>query len=292
LRWLITGATGMLGSDLHQQLRERDADSIAVGRAELDVTDRDAVLYLLKQVRPSVIVNCAAYTKVDDCETNEALAAAVNGTAVEALAEGANRWNSLLVHLSTDFVFNGEKSAPYEINDRVEPLSAYGRTKLAGEEAARTAWRHLIVRTSWLFGPHGWNFVEAIRRQVLSGKSELRVVNDQLGRPTYTPHLASALIRLGTWGAAETSSPGTFHYADEPECSWFDFACEIVEAMREEGTAGEVSVQPISSADITRPAIRPAYSVLSTARYERVTAAQPESWADGLREYLATVPGQ
>jgi dTDP-4-dehydrorhamnose reductase len=272
-RWLITGAGGMVGTDLRDELQRRGEDVVAASRCELDVTDAAAVSALVERVRPTIIINCAAYTKVDDAETNEALANAINGSAVEHLAHAADRADALLVHISTDFVFDGAKRTPYEINDATAPLSAYGRSKLIGEQAAARARRHLIVRTAWLFGVHGPNFVEAMRTQVKKGNTQLRVVNDQRGRPTYTPHLADALIRL-----AVQDAQGIVHYADEPECTWFDFARAIV------GDAAQV--EPVTSDQFPRPARRPAYSVLSTERYERLTGVRPASWEEGLREYL------
>ena len=189
------------------------------------------------------------------------------------LAEAANETGALLVQVSTDFVFDGSKREPYEVTDPTAPLSAYGRSKLLGEIAARHAERHLIVRTSWLFGVHGPNFVEAIRNQVRKGVESLRVVNDQRGRPTYTPHLARAIVRLATGDAQ-----GTVHYADTDECSWYDFACAIAPGF---------PIHPVSSDEFPRPAKRPAYSVLSTEHYERLTGVSPDSWRDGLREYLS-----
>ena len=272
-RWLITGAGGMVGTDLRDELQRRGEDVVAVSRCELDVTDASAVSALVERVRPTIIINCAAYTKVDDAETNEALANAINGSAVEHLAHAADRADARLVHISTDFVFDGAKRTPYEINDPTAPLSAYGRSKLIGEQAAARAQRYLIVRTAWLFGVHGPNFVEAMRNQVKKGNTQLRVVNDQRGRPTYTPHLAEALIRL-----AMQDAQGVVHYADEPECTWYDFARAIV------GDAADV--EPVTSDQFPRPARRPAYSVLSTERYERLTGVRPASWEEGLREYL------
>lgn len=278
MRWLITGAGGMLGTDLKEELASRDETVIALPRTALDVTDSRLVSAAVRDHAPDVIVNCAAYTKVDHAETEEAAANALNGSAVELLASAANEAGALLVQVSTDFVFDGTKGDPYEIDDRTNPLSAYGRSKLLGEVAAGHADRHCIVRTSWLFGTHGPNFVEAIRNQIRKGTNPLRVVSDQRGRPTYTPHLARAIVRL-----AMQDAQGVVHYADADECSWFDFATAIAEGS-------ETSVIPVTTDEFPRPARRPAYSVLSTERYEQLTGVPPESWRDGLREYLAARP--
>lgn len=273
MKWLITGAAGMVGTDLRNELESRGEQVVAVAKSELDITNRAEVVRFVGDAQPDVIVNCAAYTKVDLAETEESLANAINGSAVEFLANAADRAGARLVQLSTDFVFDGTSRHPYDVNDATSPLSAYGRSKLIGEHAAA---KHTIVRTSWLFGIHGPNFVEAIRNQIRKGTNPLRVVNDQRGRPTYTPHLARAIIRIANLGAT-----GIVHYADEAECTWFDFARAIIEEL-----GSPVSVEPVTSEQFVRPAKRPAYSVLSTERYERLTGVTPESWRDGLREYL------
>jgi dTDP-4-dehydrorhamnose reductase len=271
-RWLITGAGGMAGTDLRDALALRDEPVVALTKSDLDITDSRCVSACVADARPDVIVNCAAYTKVDLAESEESAANAINGSAVELLATAANEAGALLVQISTDFVFDGSKREPYEVNDQPHPLSAYGRSKHLGEVAATHAEKHIIVRTSWLFGLHGPNFVEAIRRQVALGKTPLRVVNDQRGRPTYTPHLAEAVIRIVNNGAR-----GVIHYADAEECTWFDFARAI---------APDVEIVPVTTEEFTRPATRPPYSVLSTERYERLTGVRPASWREGLREYL------
>lgn len=278
LRWLVTGAGGMVGYDVCAALVTRGESVVALTKSDLDITDVRAVRDSVSKARPDVIVNCAAYTKVDDAETNEHLATAINGSAVEFLADAANDVDALLVQLSTDFVFDGAKRTPYEVNDPPAPLSAYGRSKLVGEHAATGARQHVILRTAWLFGKHGPNFVEAIRNQVRKGTKPLRVVNDQRGRPTYTPHLADAIVRVARLAHEDEDARGVIHYADTPECTWFDFARAI--------TAGRTTVNPVSSDAFPRHAKRPAYSVLSTERYERLTGVTPESWEEGLLEYL------
>jgi len=283
LRWLVTGAGGMVGRDLCAALEMREEHVTAVTKADLDIADAPAVRDVVRQAMPDVIVNCAAYTKVDHAEVDENLATAINGSAVEFLAGAANDADALLVQLSTDFVFDGSKRTPYEVNDPTAPLSAYGRSKLIGEQAASLAQKHVILRTAWLFGIHGPNFVEAIRNQVLKGTNPLRVVHDQRGRPTYTPHLADAIVRVARLAHADTDARGIVHYADSPECTWFDFAQVIVMSL-----GAGTTVTPVTSREYPRPATRPAYSVLSTERYERITGVRPESWKEGLREYLAS----
>jgi len=275
----------MVGHDLRESLTARGETVVALDRSALDVTDSTAVNAAVAAHRPQSILNCAAYTKVDLAETEEGLANAINGSAVELLAAAANTVGALLVHLSSDFVFDGSSRVPYEVTDRTGPLSAYGRSKLLGELAAAHAEKHLIVRTSWLFGVHGPNFVEAIRGQIRKGTNPLRVVADQRGRPTYTPHLAEAILRLAVLAYGSDVARGIVHYADADECSWFEFARAIAE---ESGAA--IDVLPVTTADFPRPAKRPAYSVLSTERYERLTGAAPGSWREGLSEYLTMRP--
>lgn len=280
-RWLITGGGGMVATDLVDELQSRGELVAGLSKSDLDICSAADVRKTVRDLKPEIIVNCAAFTRVDDAEGNEALATAINGSAVEFLAHAADEAGALLVHLSTDFVFDGTKREPYQINDKPNPVSAYGRSKLVGEHAAGRAKKHLIVRTAWLFGIHGPNFVEAIRKQILKGTSPLRVVNDQRGRPTFTQHLASAIIRL----TYNEQAQGIVHYADEDECTWYDFARAIVEE-----SGAKTDVVPVTTAEFPRPASRPPYSVLSTERYERLTGVQPESWRDGLHDYLALRP--
>jgi dTDP-4-dehydrorhamnose reductase len=271
----------MVGHDLCAALEMRGEVVLAVTKADLDITDAPAVRDVVRRSRPDVIVNCAAYTKVDNAEANEHLATAINGSAVEFLAGAANEVDALLVQISTDFVFDGTKRTPYEVNDTTAPLSAYGRSKLIGEQAASGAQKHVVLRTAWLFGTNGPSFVEAMRNQVRKG-NPLRVVHDQHGRPTYTPHLAAAIVRVARIAQADADARGIIHYADSPECTWYDFARAIV--------GDHVAVNPVSSDAFPRPAQRPAYSVLSTERYECLTGVAPESWEEGLREYLQLRP--
>ncbi len=277
-RVLITGGGGMLARDLRAVLAARgdDFQVVAPTRPQLDVTNAEHVRGVMASFRPAVVFHCAAFTKVDLCETDPA-ARAVNAEAVVTVAEACAKSGAKLVHLSTDFVFDGKKTTPYVEEDLTAPLSAYGRTKRAGEEHALAAPGALVVRASWLFGSHGPNFVEAMLKQAESGKSEVRVVADQVGRPTATTDLAEALLDL-----VDRNASGIVHYANHGEVSWNAFAREI---YRLAGFSG-IDVRPMTSAELARPAVRPAYSVLSTERFERLTGTIPRDFRKPLAEYL------
>jgi len=276
-RILVTGAGGMLGNDLVPVLIAAGHDVFARPRVELDITSGADVSRSFREVQPNVVVNCAAFTRVDDCES-DARAEQVNAGGVRVLAENCRRHGAGLVQVSTDFVFDGSKGVPYKEDDAPRPLSAYGRSKRHGEEEALRVPSGLVVRSSWLFGSGGWNFIEAILKQVESGRKRLTVVKDQRGRPTGTPDLAEAILAL-----VEAGAVGIYHFANRGEVTWFDFAREILELSER----GDVEVDPTDSATLNRPATRPAYSVLDSSRYERVTGRPIRHYRDALVEYLA-----
>lgn len=275
---LITGGGGMLGHDLKAALAARgDAQVVAPTRAQLDVTNAEHVRGVMASFRPSVVFNCAAFTKVDLCETDPR-AQSVNADAVATVAAACAAARTRLVQISTDFVFDGAKRFPYVESDATHPLSAYGRTKREGEDRALEAPDALVVRSSWLFGNRGSNFVEAMLRQAEAGKKEVDVVADQVGRPTATTDLAEALLFLADAGAS-----GIVHYSNAGEVSWNAFAREIYRMAGFDG----IDVRPITSAELNRPAARPPYSVLSAAKYERLTGKTPRDFRLPLAEYLA-----
>lgn len=276
-RVLITGAAGMLGSDLVPVLAGAGYEVLPRSKTELDIADAAAVARELTASRPDVLVNCAAFTKVDACETDP-LAFAVNADAVGVLADACGHRSCQLVQISTDFVFDGAKRAPYLEDDPTNPLSAYGRSKRSGEEHALRLPGSLVLRASWLFGRSGWNFIEAILKQVESGKTRLAVVADQVGRPTATTDLSDAILSLLDAGAT-----GVYHFANRGEVSWHDFASEILALAGR----GGVPIDPISSETLARPAPRPAYSTLDTGKYERVTGCAIRHFRDPLAEYIA-----
>ncbi len=276
MRLFVTGSRGQLGRALQRAAAAGGHEVIGRDLPELDITDAGAVRGAVANARPDALINCAAYTAVDAAEAEEGRALAINGTAVECLAAAADSAGARLVQISTDFVFDGVTGRPYREDDPPHPLSAYGRTKLAGERAAALARRHLIVRTAWLFGD-GANFVRAIRRQLDAGTRTLEVVADQRGCPTYAEDLADAVIALLAAGAE-----GTVHAVNAGSASWFEFAAEIVRLL---GVAADVV--PITTAAAARPAARPPFSVLDTSRLRAITGADLPPWPQALARFLA-----
>jgi dTDP-4-dehydrorhamnose reductase len=272
MRLLVTGAAGMLGTDVVAAAAAHDV--VALARADLDITDADAVRAAVRDTKPDAIINCAAWTDVDGAEAHEAAATAINGDGAGHLAAAASEAGAHIVHVSTDYVFGGDATEPYPENAPTGPIGAYGRSKLAGERAVEDGApsAHAIVRTAWVFGPHGKNFVDTMLR-VGPERGEVTVVDDQLGCPTYTGHLAKALIAV-----AEHRAHGVLHVAGGGRCTWFDLA---VATFAEAGL--EVTVQRGSSADLARPAPRPAYSVLGSTRSDAPTLP---SWREGLKAHL------
>lgn len=274
MRILVTGAGGMLGRGVVRAAERAGHVAIGLPRAELDVTDAAAVAERVASERPHAVINCAAYTDVDRAEEEPEAAMRVNAEGAGFVAAAAAAAGASVLYISSDYVFDGRKGAPYLESDEPAPLSAYGRSKLAGERATAAAGpRHLVARSSWLFGAGGRNFVETMLS--LGGeRGELRVVTDQVGCPTYTAHLADALV-----GLAEHGAHGTCHAAGGGACSWFEFAVEIL------SRAGVPAlVEPCTSEDFPRPAPRPAYSALAT---ERPDGPRLAHWTEGLSAYLA-----
>lgn len=272
---LIFGAGGMLGTALARVAPEPES-TVSVPHPELDIRDRRAVLERIRAEAPSTIVNCAALTAVDACESRRREASEINGEAVAHLAEGARQVSAHLVQVSTDFVFDGRRSTPYREEDETGPLSVYGGTKLLGERRALAWDDSLVVRTSWVFGPGGANFVATMARLLREGKKPLRVVADQTGCPTYSRFLARAI-----WELVGLRSRGVVHYRNREPISWHGFASAIATRL---GDPDEV--EPISTEELARPAPRPRYSVLDVSRFESLTGRGVERWSEGLEEYL------
>jgi len=276
MRVLVTGAGGMLGHDVVAAAERAGHDVVGLGRAELDVADATAARAAVAAARPDAVINCAAWTDVDGAEADEAAACAINGTGAGNVAAAAGAAGAFVVHVSTDYVFSGDATAPYLESDPPRPISAYGRSKLAGEQAVGTAapGAHAIVRSAWLFGLHGGNFVATMLR-LARERDRLSVVDDQIGCPTFTGHLAPALVRI-----AAQRLGGVRHVAAQGECSWHDLAAAAFAA-----TGAEVTLARSRTTDLGRPAPRPAFSVL---RSERPGTPVLPPWRDGLHAYLET----
>ncbi len=281
MKALIVGATGQLGHSLIA-MAPKDATIVALGPDDIDITDQSAVAKAVHSSKPDVVFNAAAYTAVDKAESEEKVAHAVNATAVGYLSEAAAAAQARLVHVSTDFVFDGMSGSPYPTAAPTNPLGVYGRTKRDGEVlAGRNA---LIVRTAWVYGPHGANFVRTMLR-LMSERPEVRVVSDQVGSPTYAPGLAAAL-----WQLAGQKASGMHHYTDAGIASWYDFAV----AIQEEGLAARlldhaVPIVPISTSDFPKPARRPSYSVLDKSSTWAALGGPAPHWRSNLRRMMSEI---
>jgi dTDP-4-dehydrorhamnose reductase len=274
MRIVITGGGGMLGLDVQRAAKDAGHEAVSMTRAQLDITDAAAVSGALAEASPDAVINCAGWTDVDGAESEPEQATAVNGAGAGHVATAAAAAGAWVIQVSTDYVFSGEKAQPYVESDPVGPVSEYGRSKLDGERAVAVAApdAHTIVRTSWLFGAGGRCFPRTILRAAAE-RPELAVVSDQLGCPTFTGHLAQALVSL-----CEDRMAGVLHVAGEGQCSWYEFATAIVAAG-----GLECTVRPISSAEYPTPARRPANSVLVS---ERGAPALP-AWRAGLAEFMS-----
>jgi dTDP-4-dehydrorhamnose reductase len=275
-RLLVTGAGGMLGRAVVDAATRLGHDVHACTRAELDITDAETTRLAVASSRPTAIINCAAYTDVDGAESDWQGAEAVNAQGARHIASAAAEIGAMIVHVSTDYVFDGSKREPWLESDPVAPLGVYGETKLTGERAVAAANpAHAIVRTAWLFGAGGRNFVDTMLA-LGAARDEVSVVTDQVGCPTWTGHLAGALVEL----AERPGETGIHHVAGAGSCSWNELALEIFER------AGiDCRVLPATSEQFVRPAARPAYSVLGSERRDALVLPR---WQDGVAEYLAT----
>ena len=270
----------MLASDLIPLLEEI-GEVVRGDLPAFDITDKECVSRVLRGTRPDVVINCAAYTAVDRAEEDKEKAYAVNGRGAGNLAEVCNEISSRLIHISTDFVFDGQNNRPYMEEDRTNPLSVYGSSKLEGESIIQEVMSdYVIVRTSWLYGRNGNNFVKTVSR-LATEREELGILFDQVGTPTYTKDLSEGIVNL------IVAEPGIYHFSNEGVCSWYDFAYEIVTLLKESGESLKLrNLRPILTEEYPTPAKRPSYSVLNKAKYKRVTSKTIPYWRDGLLRYF------
>lgn len=272
---MITGANGMLGRDLMQSLEEKHV-LIGATMDDFDITNLDLTVNFIKEIKPDIVIHSAAYTDVDGCESNVDTAFKVNSLGARNVAVACNENNAAMVYISTDYVYDGTKGQPYIEYDRTNPMSIYGKSKLAGENYVKDFLnKHYIIRTSWLYGLNGKNFVTTMLN-LGKTKDEINVVSDQMGSPTYTPDLAQAIGKL-----IEKQTYGTFHITNSEHCSWYDYAKEIFEIANI-----DIRVNPITTEELKRPAPRPKYSVLDNYCWKLEGYESLRPYKEALREYM------
>lgn len=285
MNWLITGASGQLGKSLVEHLEARGAFYTGLTKGDLDISSPDSKEKIM-DLNPSIIVNCAAYTLVDKAESEKDLAAQVNGTGAKHVALAARELSVPLIHISTDFVFSGQRNIPWKTNDKPEPISQYGKTKLEGEKCIQDVYpeHSLILRTAWLYGPFGKNFAKTILKKALSTKDELRVVDDQIGQPTSTLDLARQIYDAGTNGIPA----GIYHATNSGQVTWYEFAREIL-ILSGEPTS---RIKPIQSSEYPTPAKRPTYSVLDHSEWQNTTVPKMGDWKLALERAFPLIMGE
>ncbi len=293
-RVLITGSSGMLGIDLVALLQKKydvtgtdvaGAKNPAAGCKDFikcDISDRDAAARMVSTAKPDIVLHTAAWTDVDGCETDREKAFKINAEGTQNIALGCRESKAVIFYISSDFVFDGTKNDPYVEDDKENPLNVYGLSKFEGEDWVRKiADRYFIVRTSWLFGRHGRNFVDIILDKA-ERKKELKIVADQFGSPTYTRDLSEAVEHLMALSLEKSELGGVFHFCNSGSCSWYRYAEEILKIARRE----DAKLIPITSAELDRPAKRPSVSILDTAKYSKLCGESPRRWQSALDDYL------
>ncbi|OFO65923.1 dTDP-4-dehydrorhamnose reductase [Haemophilus sp. HMSC068C11] len=289
-KFLITGAKGQVGYCLTQQLQGKH-EILAVDRDELDITDQSAVKNAVENFHPDVIINAAAHTAVDRAETEVELSEAINVKGPRYLAEAAKDVGATILHISTDYVFDGQREGKYKETDATDPQGVYGKTKLEGEQAvAKANDKFIVLRTAWVFGEHGNNFVKTMLR-LAKTRDTLGVVADQIGGPTYAGDIAASLIQIAEKIiAGEDVQYGIYHFTGEPYVSWCDFAKAIFdEAVSQNILEKAPHVNAITTADYPTPAKRPANSCLDLTKIQRVFGIQPSNWQKALKNIKAYV---
>ncbi|MGB7816471.1 MAG: dTDP-4-dehydrorhamnose reductase [Methylotenera sp.] len=293
---LLTGVNGQVGHALRSKLIQHEV--IALSREQLDLTKVHDIRRVVREIKPDLIINPAAYTAVDKAESEPELAYAINAIAPQILAEEAARLNAALIHFSTDYVYDGAKATPYVEDDATNPVNVYGKSKLAGEEAIRSVGLpHLILRTSWVYGTYGKNFLKTILR-LASEQGDLHIVTDQFGAPTSSESIAEGVVKLvNVWQTDMENQTGVYHFTNSGSTSWYGFCCEIINeynrlAASRNWPALKVSVDnviAITTADYPTLAVRPANSSLSNAKLKHTFNMELPSWQQGLQQVMQTI---
>lgn len=280
MKILITGSNGMLGYDLIKVL-ENEHDLIKTTSKTLDITNKEAVMDFIERETPDIVINSAAYTNVDGCEENQKLAYAVNGEGVKNLALACKKTDSILAHISTDYVFKGDNDTPRCEDDEIGPVSIYGKSKLQAEQAIEEILdKYFIIRTAWLYGYNGGNFPKTML-ELAKNNDEITVVNDEVGSPTYTPDLAKAISKL-----IKTDKYGIYHVTNSDSCSWFEFAKLIFKLANV-----DVKVSPTTAKEFARPAPRPSYSVLDNKKWIENGFEPLRSYKEAIKDYIDILEG-
>ncbi len=283
MSWLITGGSGQLGIAVSQELGERGILFHAWNSQDLNITQGPIVQDVIAKLSPKVIINCAAWTDVDGAESNEQSASRVNRDGGENIALASKKCDAKLIHISTDYVFSGQSKTPWQVDDEINPQSAYGRTKAQGESRVLANYpeNSSIVRTAWLYSPWGKNFAKSMTKLAIKSESEVRVVNDQVGQPTSAIDLAHQLVELGL----STSPSGIYHGTNSGQATWFEFAQEIFRLVG----ADVERVIPVSSSEYQRPAKRPTYSVLGHAAWVKTSVKPMRDWRIALADAMPAI---
>ncbi len=278
MKILITGSNGMLGHDLEEVLKDKHELVLTTSKT-LDITDKDKTMEIIKENNPDIVINSAAYTDVDGCETNQDLAYSVNGEGVRNLALACREIDCPLVHVSTDYVFDGSAREPIAENGEIGPISVYGKSKLEGEQAIQEILdKYFIIRTAWLYGINGKNFPKTML-ELAKNHSEITVVYDEVGTPTYTPDLAYGISQL-----IETDYYGIYHLTNSGYCSWCEFARYIFEIA-----GSDVNVIPVTASEFSRPAPRPSYSVLKNEKWIENGFKPLRDYKEAIKEYIELI---
>jgi dTDP-4-dehydrorhamnose reductase len=293
---LLTGVNGQVGHALQHKLFPYEV--IALSREQLDLTNTDNIRQVVRELKPDLIINPAAYTAVDKAESEPELAFAINGTAPQILAEEAARLNASIIHFSTDYVYDGTKNSAYTEVDEVNPVSIYGKSKLLGEDAIRSVGLpHLILRTSWVYGAYGKNFLKTILR-LAAERDSLRIVADQFGAPTSSQSIADGVVSLvDSWQVNQENQTGVYHFTNTGDTSWHGFSCEIVQEYNRIAElqhwpklkANEEDIIAITTADYPTPAVRPQNSKLDNTKLKSVFKLELPSWQQGLQQVMQSI---
>ena len=290
MKVLLLGNSGQLGRSVARELLSSAFEVAVADRSVIDLEDGDAISEALSVIGPDVIVNCAAYTAVDKAETESADANKVNHLAVKELGFFCAARDAKLIHISTDYVFDGCSSAPYVETEETKPINVYGKTKLDGENAIREIdCDHIILRVSWLFSEFGENFVKTMLR-IGREKKEINVVNDQFGSPTSAASVARVIKKIcQKYESGQTIERGIYHFANSPWCSWYEFAQKIFESANQIGYEIDCAVRPLGTKEYSTAAPRPSFSVLNTSKIENALKVQKEGWEGAVKEVIRQV---